>query len=190
VRIIAATNRDLNEMIGQRSFREDLFYRINTISIDLPPLRERGDDVTLLAMHFLNRFNRDYAKSIRGFSQSAHETLHRYAWPGNVRELENRVKRAVIMAPEKVLYPEDMDLPHPEELAAATPHQTVELGGKTLREARDELERRLITRALLNSTGNVSAAAQKLAVSRPTLHDLMKKLGIDPGDFRSLKGGR
>jgi len=192
VRIIAATNRNLNEMIAERTFREDLFYRINTIDIDLPPLRERGDDVTLLAMYFLNRFNREYSKNIRGFSDAALETLHRYSWPGNVRELENRLRRAIIMAPEKIIQPDDLDLPHPKTLAAGAgaPHETAVLPGKTLREARDELEYRLITRALLNSTGNVSAAAQELAVSRPTLHDLMKKHSIDPGDFRSLKGGR
>ena len=190
IRIIAATNRNLNEMIEKRTFREDLFYRINTVSIDLPPLRERGDDVTLLAMHFLNRFNREYSKNIRGFSNTARETLNLYPWPGNVRELENRLRRAVIMAPEKVIIPDDMDLPHPEKLADNAPGGTAELHRKTLREARDELEHRLITRALLNSTGNVSAAAQELAVSRPTLHDLMKKHGIDPKDFRALKGGR
>lgn len=190
VRIIAATNRDLKKMIEQRTFREDLFYRINTIGINLPPLRERGDDVMLLAMYFLNRYNGEFSKNIRGLSESAQETLHRYPWPGNVRELENRVKRAVIMAPTKIIQPEDMDLAHPYDLPAGEPHQTMNIQWKTLREARDDLERRLVTRALLNSTGNVSAAAQELGVSRPTLHDLMKKYGIDPEEFRSLKGGR
>ncbi len=190
VRIIAATNRDLMEMIEQHTFREDLFYRINTIGIDLPPLRERGDDVMLLAMYFLNRYNSEFSKNIRGLSESAQETLQRYPWPGNVRELENRLKRAVIMAPGKVIQPEDMDLTHPDDLPASESRQTMDIQRKTLREARDDLEHRLVTRALLNFTGNVSAAAQELGVSRPTLHDLMKKYGIDPEDFRSLKGGR
>lgn len=190
VRIIAATNRDLKGMIEQRTFREDLFYRINTIGVDLPPLRERGDDVMLLAMYFLNRYNGEFSKNIRGLSESAQETLHRYPWPGNVRELENRVKRAVIMAPAKIIQPEDMDLAYHGDLPENESHQTVNIQRKTLREARDDLEHRLVTRALLNSTGNVSAAAQELGVSRPTLHDLMKKYGINPEDFRSLKGGR
>jgi two-component system NtrC family response regulator len=199
VRIMAATNRDLGAMIAERTFREDLFYRINTISIDLPPLRERGEDILLLAMHFLNRYNREYAKNLRGFGDAAQRALYRYPWPGNVRELENRVKRAVIMAPGKVIRPEDMDLPPadapPDDPAAGasrpgdTASGSAAPGARTLREARDEVERTFVTRALLASAGNVSAAAQELGVSRPTLHDLMKKHGIDPDTFRSLKGG-
>jgi two-component system NtrC family response regulator len=192
VRVIAATNRDLETMLGTNEFREDLYYRINTIAIMLPPLRARGDDIHLLAMYFLNFYNKEFAKSLRGFSQEALKTLVAYRWPGNVRELENRVKRAVIMATGKLVQPDDMDLPFPDEIETDEGDGTLEqtfdtsrsLQGLTLRDARDEIERRLVVGALVRLKGNVSAAAQELAVSRPTLHDIMKKLNIDPSDYR------
>lgn len=196
VRVIAATNRNLQTMLGDGSFREDLYYRINTISIDLPALRERGNDILLLGMHFLNLYNREFAKNVRGFSEAAQGTLTRYSWPGNVRELENRVKRAVIMATGRVIQPEDLDLPNPEEIVEDGTTVSPEAGarlkpdayeGKTLKAARDEMERNLITGALLRLRGNVSAAAQELDISRPTLHDLLKKFEIDPNSFRPPK---
>ena len=187
-RIIAATNRDLEEMLSTKEFREDLFYRINTIRLDLPPLRERGEDILLLAMHFLNLYNREYSKNIRGFSNAAHGTLAAYPWPGNVRELENRIKRAVIMATGKLIQPEDLDLPYDDELGGGVKRAgnggLSMQPGTTLKQAREETERRLVAGALLRSRGNISAAAKELDVSRPTLHDLMKKLDIDPGDFK------
>jgi two-component system NtrC family response regulator len=187
VRIIAATNQDLKEMLVAKDFREDLFYRINTISLDLPPLRKRGEDILLLAMYFLNNYNREFAKNIRGLSRASQSILGLHSWPGNVRELENRMKRAVIMATGKLIQPEDLDLPYPDEFEG--PPQAREggmpaMGGMTLKEAREETERSLVVGALLRSRGNVSAAAQELDVSRPTLHDIMKKLGIDPVEYR------
>ena len=192
VRIIAATNRDLETMLETKEFREDLYYRINTISILLPPLRGRGDDMHLLAMYFLNLYNKEFAKSLRGFSPETQKTLVRYGWPGNVRELENRVKRAVIMATGKLVQPDDMDLPFPDEIEGGKEDDGMEdsketmgsLQGLTLRAARDEIERRLVIGALVGLKGNVSATAKELEVSRPTLHDLMKKLDIDPSDYR------
>ncbi len=187
VRIIAATNRDLEEMLVEKEFREDLFYRINTISVGLPPLRERGEDIPLLAMYFLNHYNREFSKNIRGYSNSAHSTLARYAWPGNVRELENRVKRAVIMATGKLIQPEDLDLPYEDELEGTSRVEEHGLSipvGTTLKQAREAAERRIVSDALLRSRGNISAAAKELDVSRPTLHDLMKKLDIDPSAFK------
>jgi len=187
VRIIAATNRDLEEMLGTKEFREDLFYRINTIRLSLPPLRERGEDILLLAMYFLNHYNGEFSKNIRGFSNSAHSTLSGYAWPGNVRELENRIKRAVIMTTGKLIQPEDLDLPYADELDGESQADDRGLSlpaGMTLKQAREETERKLVVGALLRSRGNVSAAAKELDVSRPTLHDLMKKLDIDSTDFR------
>jgi two-component system NtrC family response regulator len=187
VRIIAATNRDLEEMLSTKEFREDLFYRINTISLSLPPLRERGEDILLLAMYFLNHYNREFSKNIRGFSNNAHGTLANYAWPGNVRELENRIKRAVIMTTDKLIQPEDLDLPYEDELEDVTRADDRGLpirAGITLKQAREETERKLVAGALLRSRGNISAAAKELDVSRPTLHDLMKKLDIDPSDFK------
>jgi two-component system NtrC family response regulator len=196
VRIIAATNRDLATMLAAGTFREDLFYRINTVSVALPPLRERADDILLLATRFLHRYDREYSRNVRGFGESAQLALSRHAWPGNVRELENRVKRAVIMAAGKLIQPEDLDLPAPE-ISGGTVSDAG--GGRrapspdavepaSLKEARDELERRLIIAALLRSRGNVSAAAESLEVSRPTLHDLLKKHEIDPVKYRSPRG--
>ncbi|HSG29412.1 MAG TPA: PEP-CTERM-box response regulator transcription factor [Candidatus Krumholzibacterium sp.] len=195
VRVIAATNRDLSEMIGQRSFREDLFYRINTIKIELPPLREREGDILLLATHFLFHYRNEFSRPVRGFSRSAQESLYTWGWPGNVRELENRVKRGVIMAVGKMLQPEDLDLPYAGTAGKDRTREPVDIPGYqvpagpavSLKEARDELEERLVTSALLRTAGNVSAAAQELDVSRPTLHDLMKKHDIDPEDFRASR---
>jgi two-component system NtrC family response regulator len=187
VRIIAATNRNLEEMLDTKSFREDLFYRINTINLSLPPLRERGEDILLLSMYFLNHYNREFSKNVRGFSNSAHGTLSGYAWPGNVRELENRIKRAVIMTTGKLIQPEDLDLPYDDELegeSRAGDRGFSVPAGTTLKQAREETERKLVIGALLRSKGNISAAAKELDISRPTLHDLMKKLDIDPDDFR------
>jgi two-component system NtrC family response regulator len=196
VRIIAATNRNLDAMLAGQTFREDLFYRINTVSINLPPLRERRDDILLLATRFLHRYNGEFSRHVRGFGEYAQKTLGIYAWPGNVRELENRVKRGVIMATGKLIQPEDLDLPYPENprkgasgaepsgvAASDTPFEPM-----PLREAREDLERRFIIGALIRARGNVSAAAESLEVSRPTLHDLMKKHGIDPEEYRLPKG--
>ena len=196
VRIIAATNRNLDAMLAGQTFREDLFYRINTVSIDLPPLRDRRDDILLLAMRFLHRYNGEFSRNVRGFGEYAQKTLGLYAWPGNVRELENRVKRGVIMATGKLIQPEDLDLPYPENLrkgaSGASPSgaagSDIPFEPMPLKEAREELERRFVVGALIRARGNVSAAAESLEVSRPTLHDLMKKHGIDPEEYRLPKG--
>ncbi len=196
VRIIAATNRPLKELIEESAFREDLYYRINTINIDLPPLRERGDDILLLGMDFLHHYSREYSKKIRGFGARARELIYAHHWPGNVRELENRVKRAVIMTTSNLIQPEDLNITTTADAEAQTREKTggdgsplpTALSGKTMREAREYIDRLLINRTLLHTGGNVSAAAEQLKISRPTLHDLIKKHGIDPSRFRDLKG--
>jgi two-component system NtrC family response regulator len=196
VRIIAATNRNLDAMLAGQTFREDLFYRINTVSINLPPLRDRRDDILLLAMRFLHRYNGEFSRNVRGFGEYAQKTLGLYAWPGNVRELENRVKRGVIMATGKLIQPEDLDLPYPENMrkGASGAEPSGAAGSEPpfepmpLKEAREELERRFVVGALIRARGNVSAAAESLEVSRPTLHDLMKKHGVDPEAYRPPKG--
>ncbi len=193
VRIVAATNRDLSKMIEDGSFREDLFYRINAINIDLPPLRERGNDILLLGMRFLHHYKREYSRNIKGFSKAAQHALFRYEWPGNVRELENRVKRAVIMAAGNIIQPGDLDLSCTEDDKGAGsgdggPAALSRFTGRSLKGARDTVERHLIANALVRLGGNVSAAAQELDISRPTLHDLMKKHGLNPEDFRERKG--
>jgi len=194
VRIIAATNRDLETMIKEGTFREDLYYRINTISISLPPLRERGDDIIVLATRFLHMYNLEFSKRIRGFSERAISSIYSYPWPGNIRELENRIKRAVIMAAGNIIEPEDMDIPQTEEKTEEE-GKGVKSGGKAggsfdvitfknLKEARDAVELRMISMALIKTGGNISASAKMLGISRPALHDLLKKHSIDPYDFR------
>jgi len=171
VRIIAATNRDLESMIKEGTFREDLYYRINTIGIKLPPLREREDDIIVLAMRFLHMFNLEFSKRIKGFSERAISTIYNYRWPGNVRELENRIKRAVIMASGSMIEPEDMDIPRDDEETLTDKGSTESTGSKSsessfdvfsfksLKEARDAVEFRMISMALIQTGGNVSASA-------------------------------
>jgi two-component system NtrC family response regulator len=130
VRVVAATNRDLKAAIAAGAFREDLFYRLSVLTIQVPPLRERGDDIRTLAEYFLEFYTRHHKRRIKGFTRSALRSIQAHPWPGNVRELENRVQRGVIMARDAYLRPEDLELAEPQ----------VELP-RTLQEARDQAER-------------------------------------------------
>ncbi|MGQ9508675.1 MAG: PEP-CTERM-box response regulator transcription factor [Thermodesulfobacteriota bacterium] len=168
VRIMAATNRDLKGAMKEGKFREDLYYRLSVVVISLPPLREREGDSVVLANALLNRFAKENKKKVIGFTPQAISAIESYHWPGNIRELENRIKRAVIMAEGPKLTPEDLELTSPFE----------KYRGKTLKEAREEIERDLIERAMYRNKGNISKVAQELGVSRPTLYELMEKLGI------------
>jgi two-component system NtrC family response regulator len=164
VRLISATNRPLEKMIADGSFREDLFYRLNQIRIELPPLRERENDAVLLAEHFLNVFSRGNHRQFRGFSSDALAAISRYGWPGNVRELENRVKRAIVMAEGKLVSAADLDLADVRSEA-----KSLDLHAEI-----QKLEWTLVQRALTMSQGNISKAAKLLRVSRPYLYNLMK----------------
>jgi len=168
-RVLAATNRDLNQDMKTGRFREDLFYRLGVVTIALPPLREREGDIMFIARILLQRFAHENRKRITGFSAQALRALERHPWEGNIRELENRIKRAVVMADEQKISPEDLDLSA----------RSVGYMGKTLKEARDALDREFIDRALIKYKGNVSKAAEDLGVSRPTLYEMMVKLGVD-----------
>ena len=173
VRIIAATNKDLQKEMEKNTFREDLYYRLSVVSFSLPPLRERGDDIVLLANSFLSHFNKEYGKNIKAFSSEALLQLQVYKWPGNVRELENKVKRAVIMARDNLVIPEDLDLLLSEKD-----------GKVTLKQAKDQLERQFIREALIKTRGNISRAARELGVSRATLYDLLEKHKIGKEDIK------
>ncbi len=164
VRVIAATNRDLNQEIAEKRFREDLYYRLGVVSLVLPPLREREEDIVLLAKVFLQTFAVQYKKDIAGFSGDALATIMSYPWPGNVRELENRVKRAVIMGEGRQLTTADLELPVNEATAS-----------KSLKEVRDQTEKEQIQKVLIQCNWNISKAASELDISRPTLHVLIKK---------------
>jgi two-component system NtrC family response regulator len=170
-RVIAATNVNLEKAIAGGRFREDLYYRLNVVTIVLPPLRERGEDVQLLANALLQRYVAQHAKKIRGFSRQAAMALAAHAWPGNVRELQNRINRAVIMAEGLKLTPEDLQLEWSSSLSASS-------GPRTLREARSAVEKDLIRQILAKHQGNISRAAVELGVSRPTLHELIARYGL------------
>jgi two-component system NtrC family response regulator len=178
VRVVAATNQDLKAAMAGGRFREDLFYRLSVINIPVPPLRERGEDVSRLADYFLDFYSRHYRRKVKGFTQSAMRAIQAHPWPGNVRELENRVQRAVIMAPESTLRPEDL------ELGEAPARR-----GRSLQEARDQTERDLLVDALTRNAGNVTRAARELDVSRPSFHDLMRKHGLDAARYRRAGAG-
>lgn len=171
VRIVCATHRDLGDMIKEGTFREDLYYRISEISIEIPPLREREEDVILLARTFLNRFNTEYKGKRKNFSEKALNAISNYNWPGNVRELENKVKRACIISEESVVTEEDLDLDAIVVDGAKTPELA-------LRAIREEAERGAILTALARANNNISQAAELLVVSRPTLYGLINKYGI------------
>jgi len=165
-RIICATHQDLQAMIGDGRFREDLYYRLAEIVVTIPSLAERSGDAALLARHFVNRFSRDLNSSASALSPDALAAIDAYGWPGNVRELENRIKRAVIMADSKTLTAADLDLGNS---SAAEPDLI------NLRAAREVADRKAIRQAMSRSDNNISGAAKLLGISRPTLYDLLKQ---------------
>ena len=168
VRVVCATHQDLAEKISAGSFREDLYYRIGEISIQIPPLRARGEDILLMARMFMDNYVREQKRSLRGFSKDALVAMESYSWPGNVRELKNRVKRAVIMAEGKQIMAKDLELDE-----ASAPEQNF-----TLRFVRDQVERQAVLRALNHTGGKVTTAADLLGVSRPTIYDLIRKFSL------------
>ena len=168
VRVVCATHQKLPELIKEGRFREDLYYRINEATIQVPPLRERGGDTVVLARAFLARFAKEQQRPIRDFTHPALQIIEQYQWPGNVRELENRIKRAIIMADGTEITPADLEL----EDAPVESHPF------SLREVREVTERAAIQRALGYSDSNVSRTAELLGVTRPTLYNLMKKHGL------------
>jgi two-component system NtrC family response regulator len=173
-RVVAATNQDLKAAIAAGRFREDLFYRLSVVNIVVPPLRDRGDDLRLLAEFFLSFYAKHYKRRIRGFTQAALRAVQAHPWPGNVRELENRVQRAVILAQDPYVRPADLELEAGSE----------EGGPQSLQGARDEAEQRLLVEALTRNAGNITRAAREIKVSRPTFHDLLRKHGIEAGRYR------
>ena len=166
-RIVCATHRNLKKMIADATFRDDLYYRIAEVTINIPPLREREGDAMLLANHFLQRFATQRPGAPTRFSPDAIAAINMHNWPGNVRELENRVKRAIIMADGNAITALDLDLGDGTEISL-----------QTLRESRMASDRRSVTAALAASGGSISQAAKILGISRPTLYDLMKELEL------------
>lgn len=169
VRIISATNADLQSMVEKGIFRQDLMYRINTIEIHIPPLRERGDDVILLAEFFLEKYATKYNKKIKGISRDAKIMLARYGWPGNVRELQHAVERAVIMEESTIIKPYSLMIPQKDKNSSNAPLLQGEMTMNL-----EELERDAIERAMKRANGNISHAAELLGITR---YSLYRKLG-------------
>ena len=168
-RVIAATNVNLQELVSGGKFREDLYFRLAVVVLEVPPLRERGDDVALIAKEFLHRFGVQHGKPKVTMAPDALRAITLHGWPGNVRELQNRLQRAVIMADGKQITATDLEL---------TGVVTSAAGPQTLKEAREQAEREIVQEALRRHRGKITSAALELGVSRPTLYELMEKLGI------------
>jgi len=176
-RVLAATNKDLQAEIRRGRFREDLFFRLNVIPIFVPALRDRQEDIPLLADHFMADFAREYGRRLKSFESGARAALQRYPWPGNVRELRNVIERLMIMVPGEVILPSDLSFLDPTAVtSAAAPEVAGER--RTLHEARDQFERDLILRTLSEQQGNMSRTAEVLGVERSNLYRKMKAFGI------------
>lgn len=171
VRVICATHQNLEEKIAQKEFREDLFYRINEIPITIPSLKERDGDALLLARYYFDQINKEQAKKLKGFTKDALTAIEVHQWPGNVRELKNRIKRAVIMADGNQITAADLELEIKDKEG--------DINSFNLRQVREMAERKVINKALHHTNGKISPAAELLGISRPTLYDLMQKLGIN-----------
>jgi transcriptional regulator with GAF, ATPase, and Fis domain len=195
VRILAATNQNLENLMERHLFREDLFHRLNVFSITLPPLRHRGEDVKLLSRFFLDRFNQEMGKEVRGISDESMKLLSGYPWPGNVRELENTLKSAILLAGEEI-FPEHL----PEKVRSAEARSVKSGAGEgrgfqplvsSLREASrrsaEETERQLILRTLRETRGNKRASAQRLGIDYKTLFNKLKTFGVTKDQVEALK---
>jgi two-component system NtrC family response regulator len=171
-RIVAATNVDIQRAIKDGKFREDLYYRIGVISLHLPPLRDRGDDILLIANYFLKRFSASLSKKVKVFSPAAIEYLKHYEWPGNVREIENKVQSAVIMSDTAFIEPHDLGF------SEKPVDNRKSFSGLNLKTAKDVVEKEILSAAMGQYNGNMSKIAESLGISRPTLYDLLKKHDI------------
>ena len=185
VRVVAATNKDLQAEIKTGQFREDLYFRLNVIPIFVPPLRERQEDIPLLADHFMAEFAQEYGRRLKRLDSGASRTLQRYSWPGNVRELRNVIERLMIMVPGDAISTSDLSfLDVPLMPAAAASAGSPEK--MTLHEARDQFERDLILKTLAEQQGNMSRTAEALGVERSNLYRKMKTFGIAPASRAGL----
>jgi Nif-specific regulatory protein len=176
VRIVGATNRDLEKEVAAGRFREDLYYRLRVFPLRLPPLRERREDIPLLAGHFLERYGREFGKPAAGFSQQAMEVLQSYKWPGNVRELENEVQRLVIqLDPNEFVQPDHLS---PRIRQVENLIDRVHPAKGTLREMMEQVEKWILLEALREHDNNKSATAKTLGITREGLHKKLKSLGL------------
>ena len=176
VRIISATHVDLEAAVREKKFREDLYFRIQVMPIQVPPLRERGQDVLLLAEEFLKRYSAEYGRGKFKFSRNAEKAMLSYHWPGNVRELENKIQKSLVQAVHGVIQPGDLGLENIQKESKESP--------RTLKEAREAVEREVIGNALRDSGANLTLAATILGIDRKVLREIMERLGIKKEDFK------
>lgn len=169
VRLVCATNNDVHQLVTAGQFRQDLLYRINTVEIHLPPLRERGEDIPLLAKHFLSIYAKKYKKALKGISAEAIKKLQQYAWPGNVRELQHAIERAIIMCEGDSLQSDDFFLSGSKERCTELDMETYNL---------DQIEKNVITKVLKQYNGNITQAATELGITRTSLYRRMEKYGL------------
>jgi two-component system nitrogen regulation response regulator NtrX len=177
VRVISATNQRLDDLIESGRFRSDLFYRLNVIPFQIPPLRDRVEDIPVLMEHFNERYSREYGKTLKVFSDDALETMMNYTWPGNVRELRNTVERVVIMNRKRKITPADLPEFSPAEEPAASTYRF-----PSFKDATDAYQREFILHKLAETEGNVTKAAESMGVDRSHLYRRMKSLGIQVRD--------
>jgi DNA-binding NtrC family response regulator len=183
VRLVAATNRDIVKAIEAEQFREDLFHRLNVVQFRLPPLRERGDDVLLLADHFLRSFNAAMGKAVKRISRSAQQKLQAHHWPGNIRELRNVIERALIL--ETTAEVQAINLPDFQletRLARPGPALPAANGTRALDDLMADVERDLITTTLESNAHNLTKSAEQLKISRHALRYRMQRLNLNPAD--------
>jgi len=178
VRILAATNRNLEEEVKAGKFREDLFYRLNVVTLRIPPLRERQNDIPLLAQHFLEKYAKKNHKRVKGFSPLAMNMLIKYAWPGNVRELENVIERAVILLPDEHITEKDLPVTITSSYDEKKEETALPLQVAANRPL-NEIEKEAILATLKDSGGNKSETARRLGINRKTLHKKLKDYGIN-----------
>jgi len=188
IRLVAATNKTLEKMIKEETFREDLYYRLNIVPMYLPSLKERQEDIPMLAIHFLKKYSEEMGKTIKGFTPEAMERLIRYHWPGNVRELENVIERSVVMVDGEMVQPEHLILPKEQEQGGIEIQVPLTSDGlkelkKHLREkAVEDVERAFVTNALERNNGNVTRASEEVGMLRPNFQALMRKYNLRAKD--------
>jgi transcriptional regulator with GAF, ATPase, and Fis domain len=191
IRLVAATNRSLRDMVAEGSFREDLFFRLNIIPLDLPPLRERIGDIPLLVGHAVRRCAEELGKDIKGVTAGAMQLLQNYGFPGNVRELENIIERAVVLAEDSLITPDDLELSINANEVMLLDYTTVPSSVEELKETKrhlreqavEDVERAFVINALQRNRGNITRASEETGMLRPNFQAMMKKLGISARDY-------
>jgi len=164
IRVVAATNRDLEQMVRENTFREDLYYRLNVVNLWLPPLRDRGDDVLIIAKTLLSKYAEEFTSPVKGYSPAAIAAIRKYAWPGNIRQLQNRIKKALVLCERKLLGPDDMDL-----------GATADVGIMPLEKAKEDFQRRYVLEVLERNNGNRTQTARDLGVDPRTIFRYLEK---------------